>query len=78
MHGGDAGGFEESFGNMGVVDSRAGGQLVSREGQRERSGDGGVLEVELGRGIAGAQGIAGGGTPGFEVGFKEEVLHFRG
>ena len=75
VDGGELGGFEEGFWDVGVLDGSAVGCVVKGEGKGERRRDGAVLEVEVLGAIAGFEGVASGGAPGVEIGLKKEVFH---
>ena len=75
VDGDDGGGFEEGLGDVRRGDGRAGGLGFGLEGQGEGGVDGGVLEVDVLREIAGVKEGAGVGAPVGEVGLDEEVAH---
>jgi hypothetical protein len=67
--------FKEGFGGVRIGDWGAGGRVGGFEGEVERGGDGGVLEVEVLRAVAEMKGFASGFAPGVEVGFEGDSLH---
>ena len=71
------GGFEEDFGGVRIGDWGAGGRVGGFEGEVQRGGDGGVLEVELLGTVAEMEGLACRFAPCVEVGFERDALHLE-